>query len=132
MKSEGNSFYRYFPVSRRDKNWGLYVTTAGEARITPHAAYPPCGHPKGYAFDWQHGRVLDGFALVYISSGCGKFESKPKTSVPIEPGHAFLLFPGVWHRYTPGPETGWREHWIGFNGDYAGRWRRSRFVSAKN
>ncbi|HZM01605.1 MAG TPA: AraC family transcriptional regulator [Candidatus Saccharimonadales bacterium] len=131
MQSETNSFYRYFPISRRDKNWGLYVTTAGEARITPHTPYPPCGHPKGYAFDWQHGRILDGFALIYISTGRGTFESKPAYSRPVEPGHAFLLFPGVWHRYTPSLETGWHEHWIGFDGETARRWLKHRFISPK-
>lgn len=94
--------------------------------------YPPSGHPKGYAFDWQHGRILDGFALVYISSGRGKFESKGNFSAAIEPGHVFLLFPGVWHRYTPDPETGWHEHWIGFDGEIARRWLKYKFISAKN
>ena len=132
MKSETNSFYRYFPISRRDKNWGLYITTAGEARITPHTVYPPCGHPKGYAFDWQHGRILDGFALVYISNGNGKFESKPGISMSVEAGHAFLLFPGIWHRYMPVIESGWHEHWIGFDGEIARRWLRHKLFSAKN
>jgi AraC-like DNA-binding protein len=132
MKSETNSFYRYFPISRRDKNWGLYITTAGEARITPHTTYPPSGHPKGYDFDWQHGRVLDGFALVYISSGSGKFESKPNISISVEAGYAFLLFPGVWHRYMANLETGWHEHWICFDGEIARRWLRHRLFSAKN
>ena len=98
----------------------------------PHTAYPPGGHPKGYAFDWQHGRILDGFALVYISSGRGKFESKPDFSAHLEPGHAFLLFPKTWHRYAPDPETGWHEHWIGFNGEIPCRWLRHKLFSAKN
>src|SRR5258708_34690649 len=132
MKSSGTSFNRYFPVSRRDRNWGLYVTTAGGTRIASHTLYPPSGHPKGYAFDWQHGRVLDGFALVYISSGQGTFESKPNFSAPVRPGHAFLLFPGVWHRYAPDPETGWHEHWIGFDGELARRWLRHKLFSPKN
>jgi AraC-like DNA-binding protein len=132
MKSETASAYRYFPVSGRDKNWGLYATTAGEARIAPHTSYPPGGHPKGYAFDWQHGRILDGFALVYISSGRGTFESKPNFSAPMEPGHAFLLFPKVWHRYAPNPETGWHEYWIGFDGEMARRWLKHGFISKKN
>lgn len=132
MKFETSSFYRYFPVSRRDKNWGLYVTTAGEARVAPQTNYPPTGHPKGYAFDWQHGRVLEGFALVYVSSGRGTFEWKPNFSASIEPGHIFLLFPGIWHRYTPNPQTGWHEHWIGFDGEMARRWLKYKFISPKN
>jgi AraC-like DNA-binding protein len=132
MKPETASFYRYFPISRRDRNWGLYVTTAGEARVAPHTTYPPTGHPKGFAFDWRQGRILEGFALVYISSGRGTFELKPDFSATIEPGHAFLLLPGVWHRYAPEPETGWHEHWIGFDGETARRWLRYRFISAKS
>jgi len=132
MKPETTSIYHYFPISRRDKNWGLYVSTVGESRVAPRTVYPLSGHPKGYAFDWQHGRILEGFALVYISSGRGTFESKPDFSTTIEPGHALLLFPGTWHRYTPDPETGWHEHWIGFDGEIARRWLRHRFFSPKN
>jgi AraC-like DNA-binding protein len=132
MKMSAGSFHRCFPVSRRDKNWGLYATTAGETRIAPHTSYPPGGHPGYIAFDWQHGRIFDEFALVYISSGCGKFESKPGVSLPIQSGNAFLLFPGVWHRYAPNSKTGWHEHWIGFDGEIARRWLQRRFFSAKN
>lgn len=92
MKTSAASLFHYFPISKRDKNWGLYVTTAGEARIAAHTVYPPTGHPKGFDFDWQHGRVLEGFAVVYISSGGGKFECKPNISTSVEAGHAFLLF----------------------------------------
>ena len=132
MKLNASTFYRYFPISGRDKKWGLYVTTIGESRIAPRAAYPPTGHPKGFAFDWQRGRVLDGYALVYISSGQGKFALNPKFSTPIEPGHVFLLFPGVWHRYAPDAEIGWHEHWIGFDGEIARRWEKHKFISARN
>jgi AraC-like DNA-binding protein len=132
MKAETAAFYRYFPVSRRDKNWGLYATTAGESRVASHTEYPLSGHPKGFAFDWRHGRVLEGFALLYISSGSGLLESKPNFSASIEAGHAFLIFPGVWHRYTPNKETGWHEHWIGFDGEMARRWLRHGFFSPNN
>lgn len=128
MKPDTASFYRYFPISRRDRNWGLYVTTAGEARVAPQSPYPPAGHPKGFAFDWQKGRVLDNFAMVYISRGRGKFESEGNISSPVEPGHVFLLFPGVWHRYAPDPESGWHEFWIGFDGDMARRWLQHKFI----
>jgi AraC-like DNA-binding protein len=129
MKPESSSFHRYFPISRRDKNWGLYVTTAGEARVAPYTTYPPSGHPKGFAFDWERGRILGGFALVYISSGRGTFESEPNFSAPVEAGQVFLLFPRVWHRYAPDPKTGWHEYWIGFDGEMARRWLQHRFIS---
>lgn len=129
MKFETSSFYRYFPVSRRDKNWGLYVNTAGEARVAPYTAYPPSGHPKNFAFDWAQGRVLGGFALVYLSSGRGTFESEASVSASVEAGQAFLLFPRIWHRYTPDPKTGWHEYWIGFDGEMAHRWLQHGFIT---
>jgi AraC-like DNA-binding protein len=135
MKTGAACYYRYFPISERDRNWGLYATTAGESRVPPHVKYPPGGHPKGFAFDWQHGRILEGFALLYISSGKGEFESKPKAAIrssAVEAGQAFLLFPRVWHRYAPSTETGWYEHWIGFDGAIARRWLRHRFISKNN
>ena len=123
------SFHRYFPVSSRDRKWGLFVTTIGETRVPPHTPYPPVGHPKGYAFDWQKGRVLDSFALVYVSGGRGNFESAGNPNLPLEPGNVFLLFPGVWHRYQPDSQTGWHEFWIGFDGVMARNWRKSTFIS---
>lgn len=132
MKAETSTFYRYFPISQRDKNWGLYVTTAGESHIAPHAAYPPKGHPEGYWFDWKQGRVLEEFHLVYISSGRGTFESEPDFTTAIEPGQAWLLPPGVWHRYRPDPETGWGEHWMAFDGEIARHWLQHRFFTKKN
>jgi len=121
--------FRYFPVSPRDEAWGLYVTTAGQSHIPPHTRYPPVGHPKDYDFDWRHGRVLSDHQIVYISSGRGWFESRGVGRRPIESGDAFLLFPGVWHRYAPDPGTGWDEHWVGFAGETASRIVRNGFVS---
>lgn len=48
--------------------------------------------------------------------GAGVFESAAAGRLPIKAGDAFLLFPGVWHRYAPNPETGWDEYWVGFDG----------------
>ncbi len=129
MKSPGFSFHRYFPVSQRDRKWGLFVNTIGETRVPPHTSYPLAVHPKGYAFDWQQGRVLEGFALVYIAGGQGRFESEGKINLPVEPGNVFLLFPGVWHRYQPEARTGWHEFWIGFDGDTARNWQLNHFIA---
>ena len=50
MKRDVHTFFRYFPVSERDRRWGLYLTTAGESRIPPGFEYPPAGHPGAYQF----------------------------------------------------------------------------------
>ncbi len=44
-------------------------------------------------------------------------------------GNAFLLFPGVWHRYRPIAEAGWDEYWISFGGDYVARLVEQGFFS---
>ena len=115
MKRAVHTFFRYFPVSDRDRRWGLYLTTAGESRIPPGFAYPPAGHPGGYQFDWRKGRVLREYQIVYISEGQGWLEMD-RNRWQIASGNAFLLYPGLWHRYRPDPETGWNEHWVGCDG----------------
>jgi AraC-like DNA-binding protein len=127
------TFYRYFPKSPRDRKWGLYVTTAGETRIGPNEErYPPLGHPRGYDFNWRHGRVLREYTLVCISRGRGWFETRRQPRRGIEAGTVLLLFPGVWHRYRPDRKTGWDEHWVGFDGDIPRRWMKHGFFSPGN
>ncbi len=124
-------FSRYFPVSVRDRKWGWHVTTAGQMRMHPGQAYPPPGHPKGYNFDWTKGRVLDSHALVYISRGSGIFESRHSARQVIDAGQVMFLFPGVWHRYRPDRQTGWDEHWVGFDGVMARSWVKNKFFSSR-
>jgi AraC-like DNA-binding protein len=133
VPARAKSFFRYFPVSERDRQWGLYITTTGESRILPPAPfYPPPGHPEPYRSVWDPGRVLPDHQLVYISKGSGWFHAKKQPRRRIEAGNVMLLFPGVWHRYAPDPETGWDEHWIGFEGEIPRRLRRNGFFSIEN
>jgi AraC-like DNA-binding protein len=122
------TFFRYFPVSDRDRRWGLYLTTAGESRIPPGAAYPPRGHPGAYHFDWKRGRVLREYQFVYISAGKGVLEMA-RSRWRITPGQAFILFPGAWHRYRPDTRTGWSEHWVGCDGPVVRRLVRHGFFA---
>jgi AraC-like DNA-binding protein len=110
------AFARYLPVSARDRRWGLAVTTVGESRIGQGQPYPPLRHPEGYAFAWKAGRVLKDYQIIYISRGGGQFESAASGKLTVHSGEMFILFPGVWHRYQPARETGWDEHWLGFDG----------------
>jgi len=118
-RDEFQAFARYVPPGPDALAWGLHVMDAGYTDIPPQSPYPPGKHPDGYMFTWERGRVLSEYQLVYITQGGGLFESRQAGQREIGAGDVFLLFPGRWHRYRPGPATGWDEHWIGFSGTYA-------------
>lgn len=112
-------FLHYLPIPDAIFHSGLYVTSAGQRQIRAGEAYPPAVHPPLYQFKWAQGRILPEFALILITAGKGRFESRPTGPVPVSKGMAILLFPGVWHRYHPEPSTGWTEKWVQFNGELA-------------
>jgi hypothetical protein len=118
MKHEA---FTYLPKSPADEFRGLYVTTVGMMTIPAGSPYPPHGHPAGYHFDWQHGRVLEVYALVYITRGEGSYEAQGMASKRVRAGDLIVILPGVWHRYAPNPKTGWEERWLAFGGDFAAR-----------
>ena len=106
------SFFRYLPLSDDDRERGLFVSAGGYTLIQPHTPYPPAQHPPDHDFQWERGRVLSAHQIIYISRGRGTFEATGCGKTAIEAGDVFLLFPGIWHRYAPDPETGWDEHWL--------------------
>lgn len=107
--------FKYITVSEEDKEWGLNLNAVGELEIEKNSSYPPVGHPSGYMFNWTTGRILQEYQINYITEGYGVFENKHGT-FRITPGTIIVLFPGEWHRYRPLKATGWKEHYIGFNG----------------
>jgi AraC-like DNA-binding protein len=126
------SVFDYLVISDIDKNWGLYVTGSGSADVPPHTPYPPTKHPEGYMFDWQKGRILTEFQILYITRGSGIFESKATSRKKIEEGNVIYLFPGIWHRYMPDQKTGWKEHWISFNGTLPVKFLECGILSPEN
>lgn len=110
--------FKYLTISNEDKRWGLYLNVAGKAEIKPHKDYPPSGHPNEYFFRWELGRILYEYQLNYITEGEGILETKEKTYT-IKPGTLIIIYPGQWHRYKPLKEVGWKEHYVGFFGDFA-------------
>lgn len=119
MPDTAFTFFRYLPVNDTDKRWGLYATTVGTSCCSPGAPYPPGKHPETYDLFWERGRILGDFQVVYLTRGEGVFESAKGGTEKLQPGAAFLLFPGEWHRYRPDSLVGWNEHWVGFDGDLA-------------
>lgn len=110
--------FKYLTHNPDDLKWGIYLTVAGSARVDPQSNYPPSGHPAGYHFNWSKGRVLHEYQLNYITQGEGIFESR-EGAIPVREGSVIILKPDAWHRYRPLKETGWTEHYIGFNGPVA-------------
>lgn len=113
----------YLPGYDSNRKWGLCVSAIGSASIPPRGKYPVVQFRKT-KLSWQRGRTLNQFAFIYISSGSGIFESAKTSRIEITPGSVIILFPGVWHRYRPLGKTGWDEHWITFEGEYADNLRK--------
>ena len=64
---------RYLISTEEDELWGLTVTGVGCQTISAEQSYPPEGHPQGYRFDVDEGRVLSEYQLLYITDGEGIF-----------------------------------------------------------
>lgn len=123
------TYHKYLPVSTQDEQWGLYTLNTGFGHIPLSSTYPSTDHPTSYYFNWQHGRVLDEYQLIYITHGEGVFESRTSGTLRIEAGSVILLFPDEWHRYKPDKNTGWNEYWVGFKGPIADRLITNKFFS---
>jgi AraC-like DNA-binding protein len=108
------SYYIYLGIpAKQEDPWECTAASVGYERVQPGSPYPPRRHPVDHHFNWEKGRVLSAYQLVYITEGQGVFESEvsPKRH-RIEAGAVITLFPGVWHRYAPDPQSGWVEQWI--------------------
>lgn len=112
------SFFKYLSVSLKDETWPLYCTTTGAISIEPGQPYPYNAekHPKEYVANWQNGRKLNEYQILYITKGYGSFKTL-NTEYIIKPGTIFILFPNISHWYLPSGEKGWIEHWVGFKGE---------------
>lgn len=109
---------KYIEPDKRDIDWGIYILGAG--RQTSEAG----GLPEG--------RVLKDFAFVYVVNGEGKYFQENGKSIKVKSGGLIVLFPDVWHRYTPDDNTTWDEYWVIFNGSYIENLRDKKFLSEKN
>ena len=133
-----NVYRKYFndeqlnELAASEPSWGVNVITVGHYVHEPHKKYPDPKHPASHYFNWERGRRLKEFQMVYISNGKGVFEMENVEPIVVEGGTLFLLFPGVWHRYKPLENTGWEEFWVGFDGHYAEYLMRQDCFDAQN
>jgi AraC-like DNA-binding protein len=106
-------------TSERENRWNLKVNTIGFESIPVHSTYPTTGHPQGYNFNFERGRILQEFQLVYITKGKGQFSTKNTQLSDVSEGSVLMLFPNEWHTYRPNEATGWESYWVGFDGAFA-------------
>lgn len=131
MSNHIEDYFRYLPTGPKEQQWGLYVTAAGCQPVEPGEEYPPQGHPASHRFAWERGRILDEFGIVYLVQGQGEFDSKRTGPCSLDEGDAVITFPGVWHRYRPVREVGWKVYWVHFHGEDARRLQERGFLSAQ-
>ncbi|MCE0523504.1 MAG: AraC family transcriptional regulator [Methylacidiphilales bacterium] len=124
-------FFDYFPAAEQHRRWGVYATSFGQVLVPAGSSYPPSVHPKSHSLDWERGRVLHEYQLLYISAGRGQFESASSPLVQVSAGALFVLFPGIWHRYRPDPFVGWTEFWIELQGTQIEELRRLKIINPK-
>lgn len=115
MQHTRNAEVRYMP-HQENNLWQTKVNTVGYESVQEHSSYPKTGHPAGYSFNFEAGRVLQEFQLVYITKGKGQFASAQIQLCEISEGTVILLKPGEWHTYRPDEKTGWECYWVGFSG----------------
>ena len=125
------NYYKYLPTSSGDEKWGMHVLNAGCNRINPSDVYPSRSHPEHHYFNWNKGRVLKEYQLIYVTGGEGFFESAG-CQKKITAGTLILLFPDEWHRFKPDPKTGWDEFWVGFRGPIMEQIVKQEFFQPKN
>lgn len=117
MQSNLENFHSYLPITDNNLRWDIYLTGIGMAQIKPGQIYPPKGHPEVYNFSWKTGRILPEYQIIIIAQGKGIFESMQTKQVEISKGNIIFLFPGIWHRYRPYENSGWKEYWLSWNGE---------------
>lgn len=122
-------YFRYLSTQPDFGGWGVGVSAAGFTRVPPGSAYPPVHHPADHNFKWARGRMLGALQMVLVTAGRGWLETRALGRREIEPGTAFILVPGMWHRYRPASKTGWEESWIELQGPLVDELRAREAIS---
>lgn len=127
-KKLSGSQFKYLPVSPDDRDWGVFVCSAGSVSVPAGSPYP-LPKPKDYFFNYAKGRILPLYAMIYIVRGRGAFETREVGLKSVKQGDLMFLFPGTWHRYQPDPAVGWDEYWICFDGESVRELQSKGFIS---
>ncbi len=89
-------------------------------------------HPQNYLLNWENGRILYEYQMIYLIEGEGYYENEFIPLRPVKTGAIILVSPNVWHRYKPREGARWNTCWVGFNGDIADQFISRLGVGAEN
>lgn len=126
------NYQKYLPVSSNSNDWGLSILNIGQNSIKKGESYPYKNHPFQHYFNWNQGRVLDEYQIIYISKGKGYFESSSCPKTTVNEGSVIFLFPGEWHRFKPELELGWDEFWLACKGSIIENIEHHGFICKQN
>ena len=66
------NYNRYLVKGDTEEKWGFWVNTVGYSKTKPHHLYPTAAsHPADHAFNWNNGRIVNGWYVVFITKGKG-------------------------------------------------------------
>jgi AraC-like DNA-binding protein len=122
------NYFVYFPATKSSLPEDFEMTGGGHHLHPPKKPYPDPGHPQSRMFDFNSGRSIDSFQILWIPRGKGLYRDRHHSSLAVQSGQSILLFPGHWHSYRPDPQTGWEEHWIEFQGRLPEGWLKKKTI----
>lgn len=128
-KSESNA--HYLVLTEKDRTYGVHILSCGHQNCHAHAQYPPYEHPDNYLFNKHKERILKEYQLIYITAGKGKLWMND-VQYEIHTGTIIFIMPGQKHYYCPDENTGWEEHFIGFDGETAQQIISTNFSDDRN
>lgn len=110
-------FYsQYYPDTPVLRKWPFRVRSLGYNNYDPgYAQFPSGNHPADHCYTWEKGRILPTVTLVFVSSGNGRFRSKPSGILPVTKNTVICVFPDIRHAYCPDVKTGWCSQWVELN-----------------
>ena len=77
-------------------------------------------------------RILGSYALVYLTSGSGRYQLAGQRPRACRAGDILIIFPELPHGYGPGPGEHWNEIYLVFKGAVMDLWRECGLLSPAN
>ena len=121
----------FLPLSECEMRWGLYLTGVGWDVLRPGDSCKYEGRPRIYRINWDRGRILHEYLLLYASQGNAFFKSESTPDLEIPAGSFALIHPGIWHTYKPDQKIGWTNTWLTLSGTLLHEYTERGIISPK-